>query len=57
MNWEYKNYNMEILTLSSSYFGLMNWKQLAIDYAKQHNKELDLTTLKLNGDTITCKVK
>ncbi len=48
---------MEILTLSSSYFGLMNWKQLAIDYAKQHNKELDLTTLKLNGDTITCKVK
>jgi hypothetical protein len=48
---------MEILTLSSSYFGLMDWRQLAIDYAKRHNKELDLTTLKLIGDTITCKVK
>jgi hypothetical protein len=48
---------MEILTLSSSYFHLLYWKQLAIDIAKQHNKELDLTTLKLSNDTITCNTK
>ena len=36
---------MEILTLSSSYFGLMDWKQLAIDITKLHNKELDFRTI------------
>ena len=45
---------MEILTITSSYFGLMDWKQLALDFAKEHNRTLDLTTLNLSGDTITC---
>ncbi len=45
---------MEILTLTSSYFGLIDWKQIALDYANEHNRTLDLTTLKLIGDTITC---
>jgi hypothetical protein len=45
---------MEILTLTSSYFGLIDWKQIALDYANEHNRTLDLTTLKLSGDTITC---
>jgi hypothetical protein len=40
--------------MQSSYFGMMNWKQLAIDYANEHNRTLDLKTLRLNGDTITC---
>ena len=57
INYHGREFQYEILTLSSSYFGLMDWRQLAIDYAKRHNKELDLTTLKLIGDTITCKVK
>jgi hypothetical protein len=45
---------MEILTLTSSYFGLIDWKQIALDYANEHNRTLDLTTLKISGDTITC---